>query len=80
MDEIVYALPKEKDITVFKAVDDEFKSKAASEHVKKGFLEIVSETIETVVDGTVEIVHTIADTVRDIKDWIDDMKSSWWPF
>lgn len=76
VDEIIFALPKEKNVTLFKAVDKEFQSAAAGEHVKKGFLEIVSDTITTVVDRVADVVETVADVVRDVKDslfW-------WWPF
>ena len=37
VDEIVFALPKEKTITMFRAVDDAFKSETAEKHVKKSF-------------------------------------------
>jgi small GTP-binding protein len=73
VDEIVFALPKEKNITLFKSVNDEFKSKQAAEHVKKGLAEIVSETIVTVVDKVI-------DFGRDVMDWIDSHIPSWWPF
>lgn len=80
VDEIVFALPKEKNITLFKAVDDEFKSKAAGEHVKKGLAEIIAETVEHVVDRVAETVERVVEVVEDIKDWIDDHTPSWWPF
>lgn len=80
VDEIVFALPKEKNITLFKAVDDEFKSKAAGEHVKKGLAEIIAETVEHVVDRVAETVERVVEVVEDIKDWIDDHTPWWWPF
>lgn len=80
VDEIIFALPKEKNITLFRAVDKEFQSVAAGEHVKKGFLEIVADTITTVVDRVADTVETVVETVRDVKDWIDDHLLWWWPF
>ena len=80
VDEIVFALPKEKKITVFKNVDDEFKSKSAGENVKKSFLEVVGEAVEEVVDFVGNVVETVVDIVRDVKDFWDDIKPSWWPF
>lgn len=76
VDEIVFALPKEKNITLFKSVNEEFKSKAAAEHVKKSALEVICETIVTVVDDVI-------DFAREVKDWIDShipSLPSWWPF
>ena len=49
VDEIVFALPNEKKITVFKNVNNEFKSQAAGENVKKGFWEAVGDVVEKVV-------------------------------
>lgn len=80
VDEIVYALPKEKNITVFKAVNDEFKSTTAGEYVKRGVLEIIGDAIETVVGGVVEVAHVVADVVENIRDFLDDIKPWWWPF
>ena len=56
VDEIVYALPKEKNITVFKAVNNEFRSAAAGEHVKRGFLDILSDVVDTVIDKVADKV------------------------
>jgi len=80
VDEIVFALPKEKNVTVFKAVDNEFKSKAAGEHVKKGFWEIVSETVGSVVEKVGNVVEDVIDFGRSVMDWIDSHTPSWWPF
>lgn len=62
VDEIVYSLPKEKQITFFKDIDKEFQSDVASEHVKKSFGEIVGETISKVVEVTGEIITTTVET------------------
>ena len=56
VDEIVYALPKERKVTFFKEVSNEFRSEVAGEHVRKTFAEIVQETIVS----TLEIVGNVA--------------------
>lgn len=59
VDEIVFALPKDKKITVFGQVDQEFHSSSASEHVKQSFLEVVGDVI-------VEVVGAVATKVVDV--------------
>lgn len=67
VDEFVRALPAEKKITVFRAVNEEFQSKATGEHVKKSFLDVV----ENVVCTTVETVGKVLERVIDkMGDWI----------
>ncbi len=63
VDEIVYALPKEKNITVFKAVNNEFRSAAAGEHVKRGFLDILSDVVDTVIDKVADKVTSFIEGV-----------------
>lgn len=80
VDEIVFALPKEKNYTLFKAVDDKFKSEVASEHVKKSIIEVVVDAVRDVADSVVDTVSTVVDFGRDVMDWIDRHTPSWWPF
>ena len=80
VDEIVFALPKEKNVTLFKAVDDKFKSEAASEHVKKSIIEVVVDAVRDVADSVADAVSTVVDFGRDVMDWIDRHTPSWWPF
>ncbi len=68
VDEFVRALPREKKITVFRAVNEDFQSKATGEHVKKSFLEILGEVACNIIDGA-EQVFSI---VKDAGDWILD--------
>lgn len=65
VDEFVRALPAEKKITAFKAVNKEFQSTATGEHVKRSFLEVVEETVCTVVEKAGDVVCTVIDTVGD---------------
>lgn len=76
VDEFVRALPAEKKITVFRAVNEEFQSKATGEHVKKSFLDVVSDvvctTIETVGDVVIHAVDKVADTIEKVGTWIEE--------
>jgi len=62
VDEFVRALPAEKKITVFRAVDAEFQSKATGEHVKKSFLDVV----ENVVCKTLDVIEDVGCKVIDV--------------
>lgn len=61
VDEIVYALPKEKKVTVFKAVNNEFRSVATGEHVKKSFGDIVYDVFDAVLDVGERVLDKVAD-------------------
>ena len=74
VDEIVFALPKEKNITVFKAVDNQFKSEAAGEHVKSGFLEIIADTVKEVTGKITETIEHVLDFGREVMNWIDSWR------
>ena len=80
VDEIVFALPKEKNITLFKEVDDQFKSEAAGEHVKSGFLEIIADTVKEVVGKVTETIGNAFELGREFMNWVDRHTPSWWPF
>lgn len=66
VDEFVRALPAEKKITVFKAVNEEFRSKATGEHVKKSFLDVVGDVVCTVIETTGEVINHAIDKVGEI--------------
>ncbi|WP_455542549.1 GTPase family protein [Intestinibacter sp.] len=76
VDEFVRALPAEKKITVFKAVDEEFKSKSTGEHVKKSFAEVVGEVVMTTIETAGEVICTTVETagrvVEKAVDWVAD--------
>lgn len=76
VDEFVRALPAEKKITMFRAVTQEFHSKATSEHVKNTFMETVSEILGSVVSGAVDVVSTIVSGIIDITDKVHDFYSN----
>lgn len=49
VDEIIFALPKEKKITMFREVSEENRSAIASEHVKRSFIEVIGDVIGKVI-------------------------------
>lgn len=63
INEIIYALPNSKKITVYKQVNDEFKTEATGEHVKNSFTETVGNIITNVV-GTA--IAWVADKVLSV--------------
>lgn len=65
VDEMIYALPKEKKITVFSQVDERFQSREAEVEVKKSLLEVVSETVGKVVEKTGEVVVKLLDNAKE---------------
>lgn len=72
VDEFIRALPREKKLTLFKSVDDEFKSKSTDEHVTKSFLDIVDEIVISAIDRADERVTKVIDAVDSISNWIID--------
>lgn len=64
VDEFIRALPAEKKITVFRAVNEEFQSKATGEHVKKSFFEIIGDVTCKVIDGVEHVVSKTLDVVE----------------
>lgn len=68
VDEFVRALPAEKKITVFRAVNEEFQSKATGEHVKKSFLDVVEnvvcKTLDVIGDIGCKIIDKIGELVK----------------
>lgn len=74
VDEIVFALPNEKKVTVFKNVNKEFKSSAASEHVKSSFFEVVGKIIKAVAEPVVEhIVGGIGSVIRGVGEFFGSL-------
>lgn len=66
VDEFVRALPPEKKVTVFKAVNEEFQSKATGEHVKKSFAEVVGDIICTTIEKAGDIIVKGIETIGEI--------------
>ena len=65
VDEFVRALPAEKKVTVFRSVDEEFRSESTGEHVKKSFLEVVGDTICDVICTGIETVGSVIESAID---------------
>lgn len=70
VDEFVRALPAEKKVTVFRAVNQEFQSKATGEHVKKSFLEVVGDVVCTTIETVGDVVCTVVEKIADAGNWI----------
>ena len=84
VDEIIYALPKEKKITVFREVNQNFRSAEAKQNVKKDFFDVAREVIEGIVGvGTIigtafeawvnDAVGGVTDFFSGIADWFSDL-------
>lgn len=54
VDEIIRALPKEKRITTFRAVDENLQSEETKEHVKQSWWDVVIETVNNVVEVVID--------------------------
>lgn len=61
VDEIVYALPKEKKITVYNQVSEEFQSEATGEHVRQSLGEFVLDKVVDAVDWVLDRLGDIVD-------------------
>ncbi len=73
VDEIIRALPKEKKITVFRAVDESLQSEKTKGDVKHSWLDVVLDTVNNVVGGIIDkgidIISKGADLVSNIFDF-----------
>lgn len=76
VDEFVRALPPEKKVTVFRAVNEEFQSKSTGEHVKKSFLDVVGSVIIASIEAAGDVICTTIETLGNVianaGDWIMD--------
>ncbi len=73
VDEIVYALPKEKKITVFKNINEDFRTEATGETVRRSFLEVVQDVVFDVLDRATEKIYDFIDKVEDVFDTISSL-------
>lgn len=69
VDEFIRALPAEKKVTVFRAVNEEFQSQATGEHVKKTFLDVVENVISTTIETAGRVIEKAIDKIGD---WVLD--------
>ena len=78
VDEIIFALPKEKTITAFKAMSDDVKSQAAEEHVEKSLLAIVGDAIKEFAGEIAfkaemfmfDVTYGIQDVIKNVSTWL----------
>ena len=76
IDEMVFAMPKDKKITLVNSAARENVSDRAQEDAKKGFFETVGEIIENAVDKGAEVIGKVIDVIDTAKDFIRDL--FWW--
>ena len=76
LDEMVFAMPKDKKITLVNSAARENVSDRAQEDAKKGFFETVGEIIENAVDKGAEVIGKVIDVIDTAKDFIRDL--FWW--
>ncbi len=80
MDEIIFSLPKEKKITVLRAVNDEARSEAAVQNTTEGFLDTLEYLADSAaIDIQVGLLN-IGDKISEAKDNVSSWFWSWWPF
>ena len=65
VDEFIRVLPAEKKITVFRAVNEEFRSKSTGEHVKKSFFEVLGDVVCTTIETGGKIIEKIIDIITE---------------
>lgn len=80
MDAIISDLPKEKKITVLRAVNDEVRSEAATQDTKESFLDTLEYLVDSAaIDIQVGLLN-IGDKISEAKDNVSSWFWSWWPF
>lgn len=77
VDEIVYALPKEKKITVFKNINEDLRSEETSETVNRSFMEVVQDTVLEVLEGAVDKFCDVLELAGNVFEDVVDTISSW---
>ncbi|MEK4339143.1 GTPase family protein [Brevibacillus sp. FSL L8-0710] len=77
VDEIVFALPREKKITVFREVDKEHQSQIAQAEVKRSVAEVIGDTIVSVVETAGRVVEKVIDKAVEILERIPFLRLPW---
>ena len=83
VEEIIFALPKEKTITVFKAVSDDIKSETAEKQVKRNFIEVVGDVIQNVIINAGILAMGVSEIIGKVTELfkaVSFIKPRWWPF
>lgn len=71
VDELVFALPKEKKLTVFREIEEKHQSEIAQKHVKKSVVEVIGDTIVSVVETTGRVVDKVVDVVDKVGELLE---------
>jgi len=77
VNEIVFALPNEKRVTVFQQVLRENRSEKAQQAVNRSFREIVSDVVAKVAQVTKDAVNYAVDKVESVVQGVCDWVASW---
>lgn len=77
VDEIVFALPREKKITVFREVDEKHQSEIAQKEVKRSVAEVIGDTIVSVVETAGRVVEKVIDKAVEILDRLPIPRGPW---
>lgn len=77
VDEIVFALPKDKKITVFREVEKEHKSEVAQTHVKRSVAEVIGDTVVSVVETAGIVVEKVIDKAIDFIERFPKLRLPW---
>jgi len=66
VDEIIFALPKEKKLTVFREVEEKHQSQVAGDHVKRSVAEVIGDTVVSVVETAGRVAEKVIDIIGKI--------------
>lgn len=70
VDEIIYALPDEKRMSIFGKINPEYVSEEAAEYTKKTFIDYVGDFLYNVMDAAEEAVGVLGDLACGIVDMV----------
>ena len=76
VDEMVFALPAEQNLAVYRAVNGEYRSAESGRYVKDNIFDVIGEIVSSVCFGASLAVSSIGDALHD---WWDEHRPWWWP-
>lgn len=76
VDEMVFALPAEQNLAVYRAVNGEYRSAESERYVKSNMFDVIGEIVSSVCFGASLAVSSIGDALHD---WWDEHQPWWWP-
>lgn len=76
VDEMIFALPAEQNLAVYRAVNGEYRSAESGRYVKDNIFDVVGEIVSSVCFSASLAISSIGDALHD---WWDDHQPWWWP-